>query len=197
MSRRSRLARPARGEAPPEFTAVALGAVSSLYNFAYRLVGNEADAEDLVQETYLDAFRHARQLRNVAHCRAWLFRILRNRRVAGERRRQARRELVLVEGGFEPTAETVVSEALPQFERAAMARLARAAIVEALARLPEDWRSALLLCDFEGFTYEEIATIMECPIGTVRSRIARARAQLMGQLAPHAAALGIGKGPRR
>ena len=99
---------------------------------------------------------------------------------------------MIVEGGLEAAA----SEALPQLERAVVARLTRPAILHALATLPEDMRTALLLCDLEGFTYEEIADIMQCPIGTVRSRIARARAQLMRQLAPHAAALGIGKGPR-
>ena len=97
-------------------------------------------------------------------------------------------------GHLEPADETVVSEALPRLERSLIARLTRPAIVQALATLPEDMRSALLLCDLEGFTYEDIARILDCPIGTVRSRIARARTRLIRQLAPHAAALGIGKG---
>ena len=193
---RSRQARLTPGRAPPEFAAVALGALSSLYNFAYRLVGNEADAEDLVQDTYVEAFRHAGQLRNLARCRAWLFRILRNRRVSRERMRRARPELIILEGGLEAADGSIASETLPQLERAMVARLTRPSILHALATLPEDMRTALLLCDLEGFTYEEIADIMQCPIGTVRSRIARARAQLMRHLAPHAAALGIGKGPR-
>jgi len=193
---RSRQARLTRARAHPEFTAVALGALSSLYNFAYRLVGNEADAEDLVQDTYVEAFRHAGQLRNLARCRAWLFCILRNRRVSRERMRRARPELIILEGGLEAADTSMASETMPQLERAVVARLTRPAILQALATLHEDMRSALLLCDLEGFTYEEIADIMQCPIGTVRSRIARARAQLMRHLAPHAAALGIGKGPQ-
>ena len=193
---RSRQARLTPGRAPPEFAAVALGALSSLYNFAYRLVGNEADAEDLVQDTYVEAFQHAGQLRNLARCRAWLFRILRNRRVSRERMRRARPELIILEGGLEAADGSMANETLPQLERAMVARLTRPSILHALATLPEDMRTALLLCDLEGFTYEEIADIMQCPIGTVRSRIARARAQLMRQLAPHAAARGIGKGPR-
>jgi len=193
---RSRQARRTRGPAPPEFAAVALGALLSLYNFAYRLVGNEADAEDLVQDTYVDAFRHAAQLRNLARCRAWLFRILRNRRVSRERMRRARPELLILEGGLEAADASMASDALPQLERAVVARLARPAILHALATLPEDMRTTLLLCDLEGFTYAEIGDIMQCPIGTVRSRLARARGQLMRQLAPQAAALGIGKGPR-
>src|SRR5712692_6241425 len=114
---------------------VALGALSSLYHFAYRLVGNEADAEDLVQETYVEAFRHAGQLRNLARCRGWLFRILRNRRVSRERMRRARPELIILEGGVEAADASVASETLPQLERAVVARLARPAIVQALATL--------------------------------------------------------------
>ncbi len=156
---------------------------------------NEADAEDLVQDTYAAAFRHAGQLRDVAHLKAWLFRILRNRFLSRDRARRARPELVVVEGGADPTDMVAVADDLAHVERGMIARLARPAIVEALGRLPEELRMALLLCDVDGFTYEEIAEIMQCPVGTVRSRIARARARLAKQLAPHAAAMGITKEP--
>src|SRR5262249_60113157 len=86
---RSWQARRTWARAHPEFAAVALGALSSLYNFAYRPVGNEADAEDLVQDTYVDAFRHAAQLRNLARCRAWLFCLLRHPRLSPPRQRRA------------------------------------------------------------------------------------------------------------
>src|SRR6266849_33380 len=82
-----------------EFAAVALGFLSALFNAAHRLTGNEADAEDLVQDTYVEAFRHADQLRNLSQCKPWLFRILRNSFVSSERRRRARPELVVLEGG--------------------------------------------------------------------------------------------------
>lgn len=179
-----------------EFTAVALGALPALYNAAYRLTDSEQDATDLVQETYAEAFDHADQLRNVAQCKAWLFRILRNRFISAGRARNARPELVVVEGGLEAAEAVAATALLPQLERALIGRLARPAIVQALGRLPEEMRSTVLLCDLEGFTYEEIAEIMGCPIGTVRSRIARARMQLVRQLAAHAASLGIGTGPR-
>src|SRR2546426_2706328 len=178
-----------------EFAFAALGFLSALYNAAHRLTGNEADAEDLVQDTYVEAFRHADQLRSLSQCKPWLFRILRNRFVSGERRRRARPELVVLEGGVEALETTEAYARLPQLERSAVGRLARPAILQALARLPEELRTAVLLCDLEGVTYAEIAEIMECPIGTVRSRIARGRAQLIRQLAAQAAALGIGKGP--
>jgi RNA polymerase sigma-70 factor (ECF subfamily) len=178
-----------------EFAAVALGFLPALYNAACRMTGNEHDAEDLAQETYAEAFRHADQLRNLARCRAWLFRILRNRLVSRERARRARPELVVLEGGTD-AAETSAPEVMLSLERDVLVRLARPAIARALARLPEELRTAVLLCDLEGFTYEEIAEIMQCPIGTVRSRIARARARLMQQLAAQAVALGITKEPQ-
>ncbi len=177
-----------------EFSAVAQGFLSPLYNAAYRLTGNAPDAEDLVQDTYVDAFQHADQLRNIAHCKAWLFRILRNRFVSGARARRGRPQLVVVDR-VETAEEAAGDEHVPTLERVVLARIARPAILQALARLPEEMRAAVLLCDLEGFTYEEIADIMECPLGTVRSRIARARAQLVRHLAAHAAGLGIGRGP--
>src|SRR6059036_1537488 len=118
-----------------EFAAVTLGFLPALYNAAYRLTGSEVDAEDLVQDTYVEAFRHADQLRNLAQCKAWLFRILRNHFVSAERRRRARPELVLVEGGIEALETPEAQARLPQLERAAIGRLARPAILQALDRL--------------------------------------------------------------
>ncbi len=176
-----------------QFTAVALSFLSVLYTAAHRLTGNEHDAQDLVQDTYTEAFRHADQLRDLSHCRAWLFRILRNRFLSLGRQRRGRPELAVVEGGLETAEEAAAADSLPQLERAMIGRLARPAILQALSKLPEEMRTTLLLCDLDGFTYEEIAEILQCPLGTVRSRIARARGQLAKQLAAHAAALGIGR----
>lgn len=182
---------------PTDFTPVALGFLSTVYNAARRMTRNEHDAEDLTQDTYDAAFRQAAQLRDLAHCKAWLFSILRRRWISGERKHRARPDLVVLDGGIE-AAEALASQGdLPALERVMIARMARPAITEALERLPEELRTALVLCDIEGFTYEEIATIMACPLGTVRSRIARARERLARQLAPQAAALGIGKEPAR
>ncbi len=179
-----------------EFATAALGFLPVLYNAASRMTGNEQDAEDLTQEVYAEAFFHADQLRSITHCKAWLFRILRTRLLTRERKRSARPELVLVEGGVEAAEATTAPEAIQHLERGMLARLARPAIARALASIPEELRTAVLLCDLEGFTYEEIAEIMECPLGTVRSRIARARARLAKQLASHAVALGIAKESR-
>jgi len=166
--------------------------VSALYNAAVRLTGNDHDAEDLVQETYLHAFEHADELRSLAACKVWLFRIMRNRFISQYRTARARPELVLVEGELEklPAAD----DAALQLERAALARMSRPAIEKALARLPEDMRTPVTMCDIEGFSYHDISEIVGCPIGTVRSRIARARGYLARALAVEAGSLGIAKG---
>lgn len=177
-----------------EFTAIALSALSALYNAAVRLTGNDQDAEDLVQETYLHAFQHADQLKSLGACKVWLFRIMRNRSISLHRASRSRPELVLVEGGLEDTPAAV--EAAVALQGAAIAQLSRAAIAKALARLPEDLRVAVTMCDIEGFSYPEIAEIVGCPLGTVRSRIARARQRLVRALAAEAGALDIARGKK-
>jgi len=172
-----------------EFTAIAVGLLSSLYNAAFRLTRNRDQAEDLVQDTYAYAFAHGDELRSVAAAKSWLMRILYHRFISLHRRRGP--ELKVLEGGLD---ERPASEAALSLERATVARLSRPAISAALDRLPDEMRSALLMCVVDGMSYQEIAEIMGCPVGTVRSRIARARGQLMHALAAEAAALGIGRG---
>src|SRR5712692_2720773 len=104
-----------------EFSVIALGALSALYNAAVRLTGNDRDAEDLVQETYLHAFEHADQLKSLGACRVWLFRIMRNRFVSLHRAAQARPELVLVENEIQNLP--AVTDAALQLERAGVARM--------------------------------------------------------------------------
>ena len=177
-----------------ELSRIALGALSALYNAAVRLTGNVQDAEDLVQETYMHAFEHADQLKSLAACKIWLFRIMRNRFISQHRAAQARPELVLVEGEHQKLP--AANEVALQLERAAIARMSRPAIEKALARLPQEMRTAVMMCDIEGFSYQDISEILGCPVGTVRSRIARGREQLVRALAAEAEALGIGKGRR-
>ncbi len=171
-----------------EFTAIAVGLVSSLYNAAFRLTHDEHDAEDLVQDMYAYAFEHAHELRSPAAAKTWLLRILYHRFIS--LRRHARPDLKVLEGGLE---EPAAVEAAMRLERATIARLSRPAIIAAVDKLPEEMRTAVVMCIVEGLSYQEIAEIMDCPVGTVRSRIARARQQLMRALASEAAALGIGK----
>lgn len=177
-----------------DFIRLALSALPELYNAAVRLTRNEHDAEDLVQDTYVQAFEHVDQLRNLGACKTWLFRIMHNEFLMLHRAGKTKPELLLVEGGLDEV-EAVV-EATLHLERSTVARLSREAITQALGRLPVELRTAVTMCDIEGFAYGEIAEIVGCPLGTIRSRIARARKHLMRALAAEAAALGLGKGRR-
>jgi RNA polymerase sigma-70 factor (ECF subfamily) len=171
-----------------EFTEVALSYLNHLYFAAQRLTGNSADADDLVQETYELAFQHYGELRSVAHCRAWLYRILHRRAVTRYRRRHAGPQLVLIDGGADDREDETPQSML---DGDALEQISLREIRSAIEALPSDLRIAVTLCDIEGFTYAEIADITETPVGTVRSRIARARAKLMRKLQTHAEECGI------
>jgi RNA polymerase sigma-70 factor (ECF subfamily) len=175
-----------------EFKTIVLGLLSSLYNAAIRLTRDVHEAEDLVQDTYTYAFAHANELRSPAAAKAWLMRILYHRFIS--LRRHQRPSLRVLAGG---SGEPAASDLALSLERATIARLARPAISAALDKLPDEMRTTLLMCIVEGLSYEEIAEVMDCPVGTVRSRIARARARLMSTLAAEAAALGIARERKR
>ena len=152
----------------------------SLYSAALRMTRNPADAEDLVQETYLRAFRGFGGFEEGTNLRAWMYRILANTFINAYRKRQ--REPVTVpdedvedwylydklgEAGIEASAESAVLERLPDED-----------VQRALEALPDGFRLAVLLADVEGFSYKEIAQIMGIPIGTVMSRLHRGRKAL-------------------
>ena len=164
-----------------EFATLAASYLTELYNAARRMTGESQEAEDLVQETYARALQTWRQLNDPARCRAWLYRIMRNLFVDTYRRRRTRPELVVEETDSAMDDESL-SEWLANPEPEVFRRLSAAELRQALTALPEELRTALVLCDVEGFTYPEIAEVMECPIGTVRSRIARARQKLLMKL---------------
>jgi len=171
-----------------QFAEVALSYLNQLYAAAQRLCRQPADAEDLVQETYRLAFEHYRDLQSLARCRAWLYRILHHQAVTQHRRRRCRPPLVLIEGGADDGREIAPPAA---FDTDLLEHISLQEIRDAIAALPSDLRIAVSLCDVEGFTYAEIADITGCPVGTVRSRIARARAKLTRRLQTHAEECGI------
>jgi RNA polymerase sigma-70 factor (ECF subfamily) len=143
----------------------------SAYNFAYWLVQNQADAEDLVQETYLKAFRAFASFEPGTNFRAWIFQILKNTFLSTRARTQCREAITL-------TSDEVLQE-LPassdSVESILLERSRLEAIRSAIDQLPIIFREVLLLCDVEEASYREIADILSIPIGTVMSRVARAR----------------------
>lgn len=159
-----------------------------LYRVALRLTGQQAEAEDLVQETFLKAFRNRDQLRDPDKARAWLFSILRNCHLDTLRKRAK---------GPDVDALTEANAVTDPPEDWALAsdpldRITEAEVQGTLLTLPEEYRLAVLLCDVEEMTYDEIARVMDCPVGTVRSRIARGRRLLRQALAGYARRQGYG-----
>jgi RNA polymerase sigma-70 factor, ECF subfamily len=154
-----------------EFGALAVGYLGEVTAFVRRLSGNHAEADDLVQDVFERAFRARKGLEDASRCRAWLFQIARNRVIDWQRAQNARPELRLVKSSDRLAPEPAVSA-----ER--VERADAGAVEDALRSLSEDQRHAVLLADVWGCSYDEIAEVLEVPIGTVRSRIARARQRL-------------------
>ena len=170
-----------------EFAELAMPYMSALYSAALRMTRNPADAEDLVQETYLRAYRGFGGFREGTNLKAWLYKILTNTFINTYRAKKRRPDEVDLDdtedfylyrrlGGLEAanadrTPEAEVLDAIPD-----------EMVKEALEALPEQFRMAVLLADVEGFSYKEIADILDVPIGTVMSRIHRGRRALQKRL---------------
>jgi RNA polymerase sigma-70 factor (ECF subfamily) len=161
-----------------EFEAALLPHLEAMARLARFLMrGNQADADDLVQDAVLRAFQAFPRFRPGTNFRAWLFRILRNAHVDLLRKRGHRAEVAGLE-------ELVVESdaAVEEFRARAARERASADLEIALATLPAEVRLALLLVDGEGMRYDEVAEVMGCPVGTVRSRLHRGRRLLRQQL---------------
>jgi RNA polymerase sigma-70 factor, ECF subfamily len=176
------------------FEREALPHVGRLYGAARRLSAGGADAEDLVQETLLRAYRSFDSFEPGTNCRAWLLTILYS--VFANRYRRAKREPVATEPEqLEREAARAGLHAEPDLVLlldALRGRWGLGSVVEqALNRLSEEQRQAVLLVDLEELTYEEAAAALGCPVGTVRSRLSRARRFLAAELAEHAHRLGF------
>lgn len=182
-------------ERAARFQSEAMPFLDQLYGAALRLTRNPQDAEDLVQETYAKAFAAFHQYTAGTNLKAWLYRILNNTFISAYRKaqRQPRQaDVAEVEDWQEYQASTHASTGLQSAEAQAIENLPDSEIREALAQLPEDRRLAVYLADVEGFAYQEIADIMETPIGTVMSRLYRGRKQLRELLTDYARDLGYG-----
>ncbi len=171
------------------FEQQAMPYLDQLYGAALRMTRNPADAEDLVQETYLKGFAAFDSFTQGTNLRAWLFRILTNTFINAYRKKQ--RE-PFQSGSDDLTdwqlhdAESHTSTGLRSAEMEALDRITDSDVVQAMSNLPEDYRLAVYLADVEGFSYKEIAEIMETPVGTVMSRLHRGRKLLREQLADYA-----------
>lgn len=171
-----------------EFEEVALPHSRTLLRVAFRLTVDSASAEDLVQETFLLAWRSFHQFERGTNARAWLFRILFNAFYGQGRKLRSVPPLVSLDAPDASGAEPVGTASLPLADFAEVS--------QALARLSQEHRTVLLLGVVEGFTCEEISGILRVPIGTVMSRLSRARQALRVQLAPAASNSRAASGPR-
>lgn len=172
---------------PEVFEMEAMQHVDDLYRTAKRLTRNETDADDLVQETYMQAWRSFASYELGTNCRAWLYKILFNK-YDHLRRKQYTQSKYFQEADelvFELSAAT---PSVPEF-------LTDREVIDALDRLPEHYRSVVLLADVHEFDYKEVAQILDIPIGTVMSRLNRARTQLKKSLAGVARYYGIATQP--
>lgn len=165
--------------------------IHSIYNFAYRITFDEDDAKDLVQETFLKSFRFIDSFQKGTNAKAWLFRILKNSFINEFRKKN--KEPVKIDY---QEVETFYNS--DEFDHLVKSNLQVEAIREmigdevtiALNSLEIDFRTVIILCDLEGFTYEEMALILDIPIGTVRSRLHRARNLLRNKLKKYAGSMG-------
>ena len=176
-----------------EFEALALPHLDGLYAAALRLAKNPRDAEDLVQDAVLRAYRFFDKFERGTNIKAWLYKILTNTFI--NRYRRVTKERNIVEDERDSVQDRLVSrDAADQAEnpeRAYFDRLLSDDVLRAIDAVPVDFRIAVILADLQDFSYKEIADILEVPVGTVMSRLFRGRRLLQKQLAEYAAASGV------
>lgn len=161
-----------------------------LHAVALRLTRNKADAEDLTQNTLVKALRFHDKFREGTYIKAWLLTILRNTFI-NEYRRKSRRPIQVELNGTEPAEEISPDREVPMIEmrqgrREDLMELLDDEVKKAIEALPEDFRAAVIMADLEDMSYKEIADIMECPLGTVMSRLFRGRKILRDALEGYA-----------
>ena len=172
------------------FDAEFLPHIDSLYNFAIFLENNDEIAKDLLQETYLRAYKFINYYEKGTNAKAWLIRILKNTFINEYRRKSKLPTKVDFEDTYQQVDDEEGSMQNIDLRQEIYNNLVGDEITEAVNSLPVDYRLIILLCDVEGFKYDEIAKIIDVPIGTVRSRLHRARNMLKEKLKDYAAKRG-------
>ncbi len=165
--------------------------LNAMYNFAYRLTFNQDDANDLVQDTYLKSYRFINSFKRGTNAKAWLFRILKNSFINDFRKKAkqpAKVDYSEVESYY--NSEKVDANITTDLRVETVRHMMGDEITNALNTLAVDFRTIIILCDLEGFTYDEMAKILDIPIGTVRSRLHRARNLLKEKLQNYASSMG-------
>lgn len=165
--------------------------LDALYNFGLRLTSDPNDAEDLVQDTIVKAYRFFSSYEKGTNAKAWLFRILKNSYINNYRKKSKKPQEV----DYDEVAtfyETIRAERTEtsDLEDKMFRELIDDELSQALDNIPEDFRTVVLLCDVEDFTYEEIANMLDVPIGTIRSRLHRGRNLLKAELMDYASKRG-------
>ncbi len=167
--------------------------MDALYNFAFRLTTNEDDANDLLQETYLKAYRFIDSYQQGTNSKAWLFRILKNSFINEYRKKSkapSKVDYQEVEGFY--NSEDEEFQSTTDLRSDVVQDLMGDEIANALNALDIEFRTIIILCDLEGFKYDEMSKILDIPIGTVRSRLHRARNLLKQNLKEYAQKMGYG-----
>lgn len=165
--------------------------IDSMYNFGYRLTFDEDDSKDLVQDTYLKAYRFINSFEQGTNAKAWLFRILKNSFI-NEYRKKSKQPTKVDYQEVETyyNSDDVHYQSTSDLRAESVKDMLGDEISNALNSLAVDFRTVIILCDLEGFTYEEMAKILDIPIGTVRSRLHRARNLLKEKLQGYAQNMG-------
>ncbi|HCV42320.1 MAG TPA: RNA polymerase subunit sigma [Bacteroidetes bacterium] len=185
------------------FEQEALPQMNALYNFARKLCRDDRDSRDLIQETMLKAYTYFHTFQEGTNCRAWLFQICKNSFINEVRRKQ--RQPVVLDLQESESGNRFRADGTPyrdfhlnmnnQGARDFATDTLSDEVQDALEALPSDYRTALILCDIENLSYEEVAQFMQTPVGTVRSRIHRGRAMLAGRLTEYAQERGYSRQP--